>query len=138
MNNRLFFLLNMARNKVFKRVDATSEKELGIPVTQVAALLFISKCDGCSQNELAEALGLNKPGASGLVKRMEKGGLIVKKPSSDDARVTKLSLSETGLALTPRIPPYIQQMNKELTKGFTDDELEVVGRFLHSTINRFK
>lgn len=138
MNDRLFFLLNLARNKAFKRVDATSEKELGIPVTQVAALLFISGSSGCSQNTLGEALGLNKPGVSGLVKRMETGGLIIKKPGRDDARVAELFVSETGALLIPKIPKYIRQMNEELTRGFTEEELTVVSRFLHSTINRFK
>ena len=47
MDKRLFFLMNMAQHRVYKFADTESVKRLGIPVTQVAAMLYEAKHEGC-------------------------------------------------------------------------------------------
>lgn len=137
MDQRLFFLLNMARHKVFHSVDAEAESRLGIPVTQVAALLFIAKQSGCLQKELGLALGLNKPAVSGLVGRMEKAGLIRKQQSAADGRGWNLFLDAKGEEVLPKIPALLDELNSRLSEGFDQSELEVICRFLNTTISRF-
>ena len=137
MDQRLFFLLNMARHKVFQHVDAEAEKQLGVPVTQVAALLFLAKNEGCQQKELGTALGLNKPAVSGLVGRMQKHGLIERRQSESDGRAWCLFITNKGREVLPLVPSLLGQLNSRLTDGFDEAELEVVQRFLNAAISRF-
>lgn len=137
MDQRLFFLLNMARHKVFHSVDIEAERQLGIPVTQVAALLFVAKTAGCMQKDLGHALSLNKAAVSGLVARMVKADLIRKQQSSLDGRGWELFLAEKGKAILPRVPVLLNALNSKLSEGFDQAELDVIYRFLNTTISRF-
>ncbi len=138
MDKRLFFLMNMAQRRVFRFADSESEKHLGISVTHVAALLFIAKQEGCLQKELAQALGLNKPAVTGLADRMEKQGLITRKPCETDGRAARIHLSDKGRSILPAVSPLIEAMNQKLTAEFTEEEIEVVLRFLNKIMENFK
>lgn len=138
MEKRLFFLLNMAQHRAFKFADTYCEEQLGISVTQAAALMYIAKNEGCQQKALSQALGLKNAAVTGLASRMKKNGLILRKPCEQDGRASLLYLSETGKEKLPQIFPLVQQINESLLEAFSDDELDVVIRFLNHVINTFE
>ncbi|OED43832.1 hypothetical protein ACH42_08980 [Endozoicomonas sp. (ex Bugula neritina AB1)] len=59
-------------------------------------LRLIHKYHHCPIQTISKALGMTKSGATRVVKRLEKQGLISICTSSEDARVRCLSLTETG------------------------------------------
>ena len=136
MDKRLFFLLNMAQKKLFRHVDAVCERELDASVTQLAALMLICQQPGCLQKDLAQALELNKSAITGLIGRMEKNGLV-QRGSTDDARAVSLFPTEAGLAKTRQLKPLINQLNKRFAEEFSDDELQMVLRFLNFILQTF-
>jgi len=138
MDKRLFLLLNMAQHRLFRFMNSESERRLGISVTHVAALLFIAKNEGCRQKELAKELGLNKPAITGLANRMEKQGLINRKPCKQDGRATRIYLSDRSGNILPSVGPLIEEMNTKLASEFSEEEIEVVVRFLKSVKDTFK
>lgn len=138
MDKRLFFLINKAKHRMFKFAETQSEQRLGISVTQGAALMFIGKIEGCLQKELANALGLNHSAVTGLVGRMIKNNLIIRHICEDDARASRLFLTELGQTKLPEIRPLIQEFNQKLTKDFSKDEIDVVLRFLNNIVDDFK
>jgi DNA-binding MarR family transcriptional regulator len=137
MDKRLFFLINMAQHRMFKHADAYSEQHLGISVTQAAALMFVAKNEGCLQKALSSALGLNNSAVTGLVGRMQKNNLIQRKPCPEDGRASRLFLTEQGQTKLPEIFPLIQRINETLTADFSDEEIEVVVRFLNKVMQDF-
>ncbi len=137
MERRLFFLINKAQHRLFSHVDAQTERALGISATQVAALLYVGKHEGCLQVELARALGLNKAAVSGLAGRMTRIGILERRPCDHDGRASRLYLTERGRTLLPAVSPLLQSLNEQLTEGFTDTEIDVVVRFLNHILNRF-
>lgn len=138
MDKRLFLLINMAQHRMFKFADSQCEKRLGISVTQAAALLFIAKNEGCLHKALSEATGLNHSGVTGLVGRMEKNGLIVRKSCSEDGRASRLYLTAAGHAKLPEIFPMIGDLNDKLNADFSAEELDTVTRFLNNVLKEFK
>ena len=68
---------------------------------------------------------------TGLVGRMEDNGLIQRRPCEQDGRSTRLYLTAKGRAAVAQAQPVLARVNAQLTKGFTQDELAVVARFLH-------
>jgi len=137
MDKRLFFLINMAQHRMFKFADTECEERLGISVTQAAALMFIAKNEGCLQKTLSKALGLNNSAVTGLVGRMNKNGLINRKPCAEDGRASRLFISALGQEKLPQIFPLVQTINEKLTEDFTEDEIDTVARFLNSVMNNF-
>lgn len=137
MDTRLFYLLNTAQHRMFKFADTESERQIGLSVTQSAALMFIAKQEGCLQKDLAQATALNQSAITGLIGRMLKNGLIERKPCADDGRASRLYLSDFGRDKLPEIYPLVDQMNQKLAAHFTDDELYIVAKFLNHVIEDF-
>ena len=138
MDKRLFFLINKARHRMFKYAETQSEARLGTSVTQTAALMFIEKNAGCLQKELAKALGLNHSAVTGLVGRMIKNNLISRQSCDDDARASRLYLTELGKTKAPQIKPLMKEFNEKLTQGFSEDEIKIVLKFLNNIVDDFK
>jgi len=138
MDKRLFFLINMAQHRMFKFADTRCEDQLSISVTQAAALMYIAKNEGCLQKALSKALGLNNPAVTGLVGRMSKNNLIVRKACEEDGRASRLFLSELGQTKLPEIFPLVHQINEKLSAEFSEQEIDTVIRFLNQVMTDFQ
>ena len=128
----------MAQHRMFKFADHHCEEQLGISVTQAAALMYIAKNEGCLQKKLSKALGLNNPAITGLATRMSKKGLITRQTCEEDGRASRLYLSELGQSKLPNIFPLVHQINEKLTADFSEEDMEIVVRFLNKVMNDFE
>lgn len=137
MDKRLFYLLNIARHRVYKHADQRSEEELGISVTQIGALLLVAGDEGCLLKDLARSLNLNNSALTGLAGRMEQKGLLQRRPCEQDGRASRLYLTELGRSKIDSAKPLITELNERMTEGFTDDEVDVILRFLNRLVNDF-
>lgn len=137
MDQRLFYLLNMARHRVYQHADQQAQLQLGVSVTQLGALFLIARNPGCLQKDLADQLNLNNPALTGLASRMEENGLIQRQACKHDGRATRLYLTELGNSRIQQARPLIEQLNAALTEGFTPEEIQVVLRFLHHLLKTF-
>ncbi|MCL6417349.1 MarR family winged helix-turn-helix transcriptional regulator [Aestuariirhabdus sp. Z084] len=137
MDKRLFFLLSQAQHRLFRFADRHCDRHLDISVTQAAALMFISKQEGCLQKDVAAALNLNNSAITGLVARMRRNGLIARRPCDEDGRASRLFLCKQGSDKLPLLLPMIDQFNQALTDGFSDDEIRIVIRFLNKIMMDF-
>lgn len=137
MDKRLFYLLNIARHRVYKHADQRSEEALGISVTQIGALLLVAGDEGCQLKDLARTLNLNNSALTGLAGRMEQKGLIERRPCEQDGRASRLYLTELGRRKIDSAKPLITEFNERMTEGFTDDEVDVILRFLNRLVTDF-
>ena len=55
---------------------------------------------GVKVSDISDALNLPRPGVTRTVKEMETGGYLQKKTSPDDRRITYISITEAGRALS--------------------------------------
>jgi MarR family transcriptional regulator, organic hydroperoxide resistance regulator len=68
----------------------------GITYPQYLALVGLSSKDGQTVSELGEKLHLESNTLTPLIKRLEAAGLVTRTRDSQDERVVRLSLTETG------------------------------------------
>ncbi|WP_165857233.1 MarR family winged helix-turn-helix transcriptional regulator [Marinobacter sp. JSM 1782161] len=137
MDQRLFYLLNMARQRVYNVADQRTESALGISVTQLGALFLIGENEGCLLKEVARGLHLNNSALTGLTGRMAQNGLIERRPCEQDKRATRLYLTELGRSRIDAARPLVRQFNDALSDGFSDAEMQVILRFLNRLVNEF-
>lgn len=137
MDQRLFYLLNRARQRVNKFADQHTETHLGISITQLGALLLIHQDEGCLLKDIANNLGLNNSALTGLANRMEQNGLVVRKPCEQDKRASRLFLTPEGREKVQLSFPLIKQLNTAMSEGFSDDEIKVVLKFLNHLLAAF-
>ncbi|MBA3455528.1 MAG: MarR family transcriptional regulator, partial [Deltaproteobacteria bacterium] len=86
--------------------------------------------------ELAEALGIQPAGVSGLVDRMQIGGLVVRKACAEDGRAQRLHITAAGKRAVAQALPMVSKLQGVLTAGFSEAEIAVVVRFLTAAIER--
>lgn len=136
MERRLFLLLNRAQHALQKRVDAEALRRTGLTSAQMGVLLHLLRHDGCLLKELGEGLGLKNAAMTGLVARTESTGCCERRESPDDGRATQVFLTAKGrkkLALVARLN---DELNRLLREGFSDEEVDVVLRFLNEVLRK--
>ncbi len=130
VDRRLFLLLERARHKLFKKANTRLQSNIGISAVQGGALFFLGRHRDCLLSDLAEGLALNNSAITGLAARMKKAGLIVQTPCKTDGRARRISLSAAGEQKRTAVIEHLREFNSEIATGFSDEEMEIVYRFL--------
>ena len=133
---RFVFLLNVAQRRL-QRWLAAQAPDSGATAAQSGLLLVLGQRDGLLMGEAGAALDLGAPGISGLVERMIAARLIQRRPDSEDGRASRLWLTPAGRVALAETKAHLVEINKRLTEGFTEAELDVVSRWLTSFQTRF-
>jgi len=78
--------------------------------------------DGLSQDELSEALGIDKTTTARAIKELVELGYVIKEHDSQDKRFYRLSLTNKGKAIIPRLEKILKHWTEVLAAGFAEDE----------------
>ncbi len=96
--------------------------EVGLHVGQEMVLLRLWRQDGLSPSELAEALGVEPPTVTNMLSRMERGGLLERRRDPQDARCTRVYLTERGRELREPVERCWEAVEKRAFAGITAEE----------------
>ena len=100
-----------------------SAADLDLSVTQLR-LIGILRDRSPSMAALADFLRLDRSSVSGLIDRAEKRGLVARRASGDDARVTLIDLTPAGRDLGVRLGAVASARMDVLLSDVSDDERE--------------
>ncbi|OJB07736.1 MarR family transcriptional regulator [Burkholderia ubonensis] len=134
---RLFLLLNIGQRRAQRWVDRKAETDTHASAAQAGVLFHLAKHDGALVGEVGAALQLAPSAMTGLADRMAKAGLLTRHCDSDDGRATRLFLTDDGHAALKKARVLLRELNAKLCDGFSDDELDVVARWLRTLQARF-
>lgn len=87
--------------------------ESGLIVSEWAAMRELYGPQWWSPVELGKAIGLSKGGASKLVSRLVKKGLVDKRQSESDRRFRSIGLTRQGREFVVRLAPLEKAMDRE-------------------------
>jgi len=136
-DRRLIFLLNVGQRRLQRWVEQQMAAEKGLTSAQSGVLFYLGRNDGALIGDVAAALDLVPSAMSGLADRMERVGLVERRPDSADGRAWRVHLTEAGLAMRKRAVARTQVLNAKLTEGFSDKEIDAVARWLASLQDKF-
>lgn len=129
-DRRFIFLLNRAQRHVNRLLEQQVQADTNVTATQAGVLFFLSKNDGSVSSAVAKAVGIAAPAMSGLADRMEQKGFVLRRADAEDARATRLFITPLGKELAKASLGHVRPMNQKLCEGFSEEELEVVKRWL--------
>ena len=132
---RLVFLLNVAQ----RAVDRWIENRAGGPAlspAQAGTMFLLSRSDGALIGDVAQALNIGAPAMSGLANRLEQAGYLVRKRDAEDGRAIRLYQTDEGRAAGQRAKAALSALNTQLSEGFSQEEMSVVGRWLETLPRR--
>ncbi len=98
--------------RITQAIDLHSKRlirEYGITGPQLVILEEVSNHDEISVSELARAISLSQATVTGILLRLEKGGLLTRKRSEKDKRRVMISVTEKCASLLSTAPPPLQE-----------------------------
>jgi len=132
--NQLFFLAQRAQHSLSKLGDKVFQQEVGVSAAHLAALFYLIRNNNCLLKDLSAGLDLNNSAVTGLVRRMEAAGLVVKSACDNDGRAFRVTITEKGLAATNSADPVVEKISHLLTSDFSETEMNTVLRFFATIV----
>lgn len=129
MAGRFFLLLSMASRQFSRRAEAGLPQ--GVSLTQCGVLFAVGESTR-SIGDVARQVGLSRSAMTELAKRMERSGTVDRIADPNDRRGRRIKLTAQGKAVRSDAIAGLKFLNAQMKQDFSDDELEVVERWLRS------
>jgi DNA-binding MarR family transcriptional regulator len=85
-------------------------------------------------SELARYTGLSSGATTAMLDRLERSGLIERRPNPDDRRGTLIALVKSG---AEKIGPWfasVREAQNELVASYSEEELRIIGDFFEKFV----
>lgn len=96
--------------------------EIGLHGGQVFVLFELWRQDGLRQIDLAERLGLSPPTVNKTLKGLIDAGFVTRDRVEDDARSTRIFLTQEGKTIRDAIEEQWHELEEETLANLTDTE----------------
>lgn len=113
--------------------------EIGLYAGQEAFLWHLWHQEGLSQVQLGERMCVQPPTVSKMVDRLEKVGLVERRPDAENTHLSRVYLTEQGNACQRDVCAIWTNMEQRLTQGLSVEERIVLRRLLlqvHENLTR--
>ena len=108
---RTFTLLHRAFQRSYSHFTLTPAK-----LNVLAVVRHLGGTNGMPQRDIAERLIISGSNVTGLIDRLEKDGLLVRRATADDRRVKLIAITPKGAALLDRLwPAHLQQAESAIS-----------------------
>jgi len=137
-DDRLIYLLARAQHCLRTYVKQAFEQEC-LEMTPVqSGILFLLQREARTMTEISRELSIDNSATTGLVDRLEKGGLARRSPHPRDRRTLLIEITEAGRQAIKRAGQVVHRVNDEIRAGFSEDEMAVFKRVIDSFFIKFK
>lgn len=102
----------------------------GVVPGQFAQLLALYEHDGITQQELCEIVGIEQPTMANTLGRMERDGLVERRPHPGDGRKQLIFLTDKARALEDPLTEAAESVNTLATAGLSKEESSTLMRLI--------
>jgi DNA-binding MarR family transcriptional regulator len=125
----LGYLLAKNHQRAFGLFRAELER-YDLTPPQFAVLAFLWKADGLTQARLGQMLTMDRTTISGVLDRLERHGLVVRKEDPADRRAYRIYLTERGRALEEELGNVSRRVNALISSHLEATERRELIRLL--------
>jgi DNA-binding MarR family transcriptional regulator len=130
LNNRIFFRLFQVANTLQKQ----AVRELGVTTVQWAVLGALSDprpTYGIAVGTLADFLVVSRQNLDGVLKRLERDGLVERVTDPEDKRARVVKLTREGFAFWADLRERIFQFYDQAVAGFKFDDRVALAHYMN-------
>lgn len=109
--------------------------DMGLHRGQPPLIMELYKHDGMTHSELAEKLEVTPATVTNMVKRMERDSLVVRRRVDEDERISRVYLTDEGKALREKLIENIKNIESDIFKEFSEEEIKLYKSFMKRIIN---
>jgi MarR family transcriptional regulator, organic hydroperoxide resistance regulator len=102
----------------------------GLHRGQAPMLVLLWQKDGRTQIEIAEILHIKPATVSDCLQRLEKAGLVIRKPDPKDLRISRVFITENGKKIQEEVEKVLLNLEEDCFQNFTPEEKILLRRFL--------
>lgn len=122
--------------RAFARLSEARLKPLGFGIGHLPVLVALEEGHAKTQRDLARFAKIEQPSMAQMLVRMERDGLIDRRPDPADARSSRISLTDTARTRLPQARAALFHGNDEAMAGFSDEEaaqfVALLGRLIEN------
>ncbi len=112
-------------------------RDKGLTLPQIHALEILGTHKALRMKELAERMGVTTGTLTVLADRLEKGGMIRRKPHKADRRSILVELTDQGQVLFKEHDELHNQLTRDITVGLSDTERKMFADILEKLNREF-
>lgn len=120
-----------------KNLLERSMAEAGLHGGQVFVLFALWERDGVRQIDLAEALNVAPPTVNKTVSGMVESGLVTRRKYENDARSTRIFLTEAGIAIRHEVEEKWIEMEERIAADLTETERLILPQLLVKLLGNY-
>jgi MarR family transcriptional regulator for hemolysin len=105
-------------------------KGTGARPAQIVALAQLIASGPLSQSELVERLSITPATGVRLVDRMERDGLVIRRPDTRDGRVKLVAPTKQAVTVWEKLSPTGRKVMDQAYRGIPPEDIEAVKRIL--------
>jgi len=111
--------------RMFARAIDVRLRPLGLSSGYMPVIFALANGAALSQRALTEAASIEQPTMAATLSRMQRDGLVEKRPDPRDGRSALYSLSPLGMERTTQVREAGQAVNKTAMEGLNEAEREL-------------
>lgn len=111
-------------------------KDSGLSPAQMHTIEVIGHHQDLMMRELADRLGITTGTLTVAVDRLEKLGMVMRKPHEHDRRSWLIVLTDQGKSMYEQHNRYHEELTKEISHELSDQEIETITRLLGLIVER--
>jgi DNA-binding MarR family transcriptional regulator len=136
------FQLRRLNNQIKRCMDTSDVKKQLDSITGTNGWIICYLADHSEedvfQRDLEKRFGITRSTASKVLSLMERKGLIERRSVAGDARLKKIVLTQKAVDLNEMLRRDARRFERQLTEGFTEEELRTLLSYLERMQNNLK
>ena len=139
MEKERLILRNISKtSKIFHEYVRGECEKLGIPASFHGVIMNLARCNGQSQLELSQKLMLSKPTITITLQKMEQLGYIERLQDEQDARITRVYLTNSGKELDNKIINIFKKIEEKVSSVLSEEKQNELFEMLNTINNELK
>lgn len=131
--------IGILANKIRRRRgELSNQEEFSGAQGRTLHFLLAESCTDIYQKDVEQEFCLRPSTATCLLKQLEQQGMITRVPDSRDARLKKIVVTEKALAHKKKVIEELQQLERELADGISDEDMEVFYRVVEKMLENLE
>jgi MarR family transcriptional regulator, transcriptional regulator for hemolysin len=118
------FVVNVTAKTFQKVLDSELRKNVGVTISQWRVISTLVLYPGLTQKEIADKVGIEGATLVPVIDKMEKEGLLKRKPDSKDRRVNRIYLTPKADSLWNSMAECALRIRKVSTRNIPEDQLK--------------
>jgi MarR family transcriptional regulator for hemolysin len=127
------YWINYASRLIQSRFEKVL-RPLGFGLPYVGVATELAKSGPLLQRDLAKRYGVEQPTMAALLTRMERDGLVSRKPHPQDKRASLVSLTAKAKSRLPEVKRRLAKEAREFTDGLSDPETKMLTSLLRKVV----